>query len=87
MENPEVVELAARIADLESSVRVLAVIVGVLAAILVTAAAFAWMWLRSRHVEVMAGLGGIAHGQEELRDEVRAAELARVSRHEGVVVH
>ncbi len=87
MEQTEVVDLVRRVAELEASVRTLSVIVGVLAAVILTAAFVAWMWLRSRHAEVIAGLGDIARGQEELREEVRAAELARASRHEGVVVH
>lgn len=87
MEQAEILaELTRRVAELETLVRLLAIVVAVLAAVLVTAAALAAMWLRSRHAEVMQGLGRVAEGQEELRDEVRMADVSR-ARHEGVLVH
>lgn len=81
------VELSHRVAELEATVQLLAILVGVLGAVIVTAAVAAAMWLRSRHSEVMGGIEGLARGHEELVGEVRMAELRGAQRHDGVLVH
>lgn len=87
MDPETVVELARRVAELETLVRLLAVTIGVLLALLVTGGVLAAMWLRSRHGEVIGGIEGLARGQDDLRDEIHAAELSRALRDERVLIH
>lgn len=79
----QIVALSSRIADLEGTVQVLSVVVGLLTATLVTIGVSAAMWFRSRHSEVVSSIEGLSQGQTELCEEVRYAQVSRVIRDQG----